>query len=236
MNYPRVLVAFPTSDKKKYCEEDFIKQITTLTYPLYDIFVVDNSEDPKEVKIWWENGIKAVHEPINGDFREELARHQNIIRDYFLRGDYDYLMMIESDVFTGECIIEKLIAHAEVHQAGAVTATYEIMKGEPTLCLTATSDLNRVRSEKLLPRAIGYKEMGKGVVKFKDFLKDADANLTATGIGCTLFHKEALQHVKFRTDLKVNARAFSDSFVFTDIEKIGYQCYIDSDLILEHRK
>lgn len=236
MNYPKILVAFPTSDKKKYCEEDFIKQITTFSYPIYDIFVVDNSKDPNKVKRWHENGIKAIHEPINGDFREELARHQNIIREYFLRGEYDYLFMLESDVFAGEAIIEKLVGYAETYQAGAVTATYEIMKGEPTLCLTATSDLNRVRSEKLMDRGLGYNEMGKGCISFKDFLKDNDARLTATGIGCTLFHKEALQHVKFRTDLKVNKNAFSDSFIFTDIEKIGYQCYIDSDLILDHRK
>ena len=43
MNYPKVLVSFPTSDKKDYCVDDFIKQIKNFTYPLYDIFVVDNS-------------------------------------------------------------------------------------------------------------------------------------------------------------------------------------------------
>ncbi len=236
MNYPKILVACPTAQAKDYCVEDFIEQITTFTYPLYDCFLIDNSKDKAHVEMFWENGIKAIHEPINGDFREELARHQNIIREYFLRGEYDYLMMIESDVFTGEAVIEKLVGYAETYQAGAVTATYEIMKGEPTLCLTATSDLNRVRSEKLMNRSLGYNEMGKGCISFKDFLKDKDARLTATGIGCTLFHKEALQHVKFRTDLKVNKNAFSDSFIFTDIEKIGYQCYIDSDLILDHIK
>jgi len=236
MNYQKVLVACPTAQAKDYCVDDFIKQITTFTYPLYDCFLIDNSEDKDHVKMFWEKGIKAIHEPINGDFREELARHQNIIREYFLRGEYDYLFMLESDVFAGEAIIEKLVGYAETYQAGAVTATYEIMKGEPTLCLTATSDLNRVRSEKLMDRGLGYNEMGKGCVSFKDFLKDNDARLTATGIGCVLFHREALQHVKFRTDLSVNKNAFSDSFIFTDLEKIGYSVMIDSDLICEHRK
>lgn len=236
MYTPKVLVACPTAQAKDYCVDDFIKQITTFTHPLYDCFLIDNSEDKDHVNMFWENGIKAIHEPIKGDFREELARHQNIIREYFLRGDYDYLLMLESDVFAGECIIEKLLAYSETYQAGAVTATYEIMKGEPTLCLTATSDLNRVRSEKLMQRSLGYNQMGKGCVSFKEFLSDPDARLTATGIGCTLFHKEALQHVKFRTDLKVNKNAFSDSFIFTDIEKIGYNVMIDSDIICEHRK
>jgi hypothetical protein len=96
----RVLISMPTADKKDYCVDEFINQIKTFTYPLYDIFVLDNSKDPKHVKKFWENGIKAVHEPVNGNFKEELARHQNIIRNYFLNGDYDYLLMLESDVFT----------------------------------------------------------------------------------------------------------------------------------------
>ena len=138
MYYPKILIAFPTSDKKDYCVDEFIQQIKSFTYPLYDIFVVDNSKDSKHVRKFWKEGIKAIHEPLKGDFREELARHQNIIKDYFLAGDYDYLMMIESDVFTGECILEKLVSYAEVYNAGVVTATYEIDRGEPTLCLTST--------------------------------------------------------------------------------------------------
>ncbi len=236
MNYPKILVAFPTSDKKMYCEDDFIKQIKTFTYPLYDIFVVDNSDNPNKVKRWHENGIKAIHEPIKGDFREELARHQNIIREYFLNSDCDYLMMIESDVFVGECMLENLVSHAEVSGAGAVTCTYEIMKGEPTLCLTATADNTAVRSEKLLDRSHGYDVMGQGVLPLKQLLVDSDAKITATGIGCTLFTREALELVRFRTDLKLNKNAFSDTFIFTDILKLGMEVLIDSDVICEHRK
>lgn len=236
MNYPKVLVSFPTSDKKDYCVDDFIKQIKNFTYPLYDIFVVDNSKDSKHVRKFWKEGIKAMHEPLKGNFREELARHQNIIRDYFLAGDYDYLMMIESDVFTGECILEKLVSYAEVYNAGAVTATYEIMRDEPTLCLTATVDSRFVRSEKLLNRSHGYEIMGQGCVELKKLLNDPDAKLTATGIGCTLFSREALECVNFRVDLDLNKRAFSDTFIFTDIERKGFRVLIDSNIICEHVK
>ena len=50
----RVLVAMPTADKKDYCVDEFIEQIKTFTYPLYDIFVLDNSKDPKHVQKFWE--------------------------------------------------------------------------------------------------------------------------------------------------------------------------------------
>tara|TARA_R110002012_G_scaffold152094_1_gene312022 strand:- start:2957 stop:3667 length:711 start_codon:yes stop_codon:yes gene_type:complete len=236
MNYPKVLISFPTSDKKDYCVDEFIQQIKSFTYPLYDIFVVDNSKDSKHVRKFWKEGIKAIHEPLKGDFREELARHQNIIKDYFLAGDYDYLMMIESDVFTGECILEKLVSYADVYNAGVVTATYEIDRGEPTLCLTSTVDSRLVRSEKLLDRSIGYEIMGQGVIPLRKLLSDPDAKLTATGIGCTLFSRFALQDVNFRVDLSLNKRAFSDTFIFTDIASKGYEILIDSNIICEHRK
>jgi len=236
MYYPKILIGFPTSDKKDYCVDEFIQQIKSFTYPLYDIFVVDNSKDSKHVRKFWKEGIKAVHEPLNGDFREELARHQNIIKDYFLNGDYDYLMMIESDVFTGECILEKLVSYAEVYNAGVVTATYEIDRGEPTLCLTSTVDSRLVRSEKLLERSIGYEIMGQGVIPLRKLLSDPDAKLTATGIGCTLFSRFALQDVNFRVDLSLNKRAFSDTFIFTDIASKGYEILIDSNIICKHVK
>jgi len=236
MNYPKVLISFPTSDKKDYCVDEFIQQIKSFTYPLYDIFVVDNSKDSKHVRKFWKEGIKAIHEPLKGDFREELARHQNIIKDYFLAGDYDYLMMIESDVFTGECILEKLVSYADVYNAGVVTATYEIDRGEPTLCLTSTVDSRLVRSEKLLDRSIGYEIMGQGVIPLRKLLSDPDAKLTATGVGCTLFSRFALQDVNFRVDLSLNKRAFSDTFIFTDIASKGYEILIDSNIICEHRK
>ena len=236
--YPKVLVSFPTSDKKDYCVDDFIKQIKTFTYPLYDIFIVDNSESPEHIKKFHREGIKAIHEPLNKkkDFREELARHQNIIREYFLNGGYDYLMMIESDVFTGECIIEKLVSYAEASNVGAVTCTYEINRGEPTLCLTSTTDFRGVRSEKMLERSHGYDIMGQGVVGLNELLVDPDARITATGIGCTLFSKEALNSVAFRVDLDLNKRAYSDTFIFTDIANKGFQVLIDSNIICEHRK
>jgi len=205
MNYPKILIGFPTSSAKDYCFEDFVKQITSFTYPLYDIFVVDNSKDKNHIKEFHKRGIKAVHEPINGDFREELARHQNIIREYFLNGDYDYLMMIESDVFTGECILEKLVSYA-------------------------------VRSEKILERSHGYDIMGQGVLPLNQLLVDPDAKITATGIGCTLFRREALELVYFRVDLDLNKRAFSDTFIYTDMQKLGFKILIDSNIICEHRK
>jgi hypothetical protein len=242
MHYPKILISCPTSDVKDYCVDDFITQIKTLTYPKYDMFILDNSKDAKHVEKFRSRGIKCTHEQFKGDFkkasgREELARHQNIIREYFLRSDCDYLLMIESDVFTGECIIETLLSHAEVYQSGIVTATYEIRKEEEdVLCLTSTVDSLGVRSEKLLTREHGYSVMGQGTIPLRQLLVDPDARITATGIGCTLFAREVMNNIPFRVNTDVSKTAYSDTYIFTDALKMGYEVLIASDIICEHRK
>ena len=237
MKQPKVLVGFPTAESKDYCLDDFAKQVNTLTYSNYDVFCIDNSPNPNHVAKLWDRGIKAIHEPIKGNFREELARHQNIIKNYALSYGYDYLMMIESDVFTGESIIENLIAFSEVYGAGIVTATYEIAKEDgEVLCLTSYDDRLRVRSEKILPRESAFEVLGQGELLFDLAIKDPDVKLCATGIGCTLFHADVLKEVDFRVDLKVNPAAFSDTYYFTDAMNKGFRVMLNSNLLVEHRK
>tara|TARA_B110000483_G_scaffold108703_1_gene132473 strand:- start:20982 stop:21704 length:723 start_codon:yes stop_codon:yes gene_type:complete len=238
----KVLISCPTAQAKDYCADEFIEQIKSFTYPLYDIFILDNSPDKNHVYKFWNNGIKAVHEPFNGNFkafsgREELARHQNIIRNYFLNGDYDYLLMIESDVFTGESIIENLVSYANVYNAGAVTVTYEIRKEEEeVLCLTSTVDQLGVRSEKLLNRSVGHDVMGQGTLPLNHLLNDTSAKITATGIGCTLFTRDVMENIEFRVDRKLSTTAYSDTYIFTDIKNAGYEVLINSNLICTHKK
>jgi len=78
--------------------------------------------------------------------------------------------------------------------------------------------------------------MGQGTLPLRHLLVDPDARITATGIGCTLFGREVLEQVEFRVDLDLNANAFSDTFIFTDAEKLGYKILINSNLICTHNK
>ena len=38
----KVLISCPTAQAKDYCVDEFIEQIKSFTYPLYDIFILDN--------------------------------------------------------------------------------------------------------------------------------------------------------------------------------------------------
>ena len=45
MNKPKILVGCPTSFHKEYALEQYAESIKALTYPNYDILLVDNSKD-----------------------------------------------------------------------------------------------------------------------------------------------------------------------------------------------
>ena len=69
-----------------------------------------------------------------------------------------------------------------------------------------------------------------------DFSKDVELLDSPAHGACTLFRREALELVRFRVDLNLNKSAFSDTFIFTDMQKFGFKILIDSNIVCEHRK
>ena len=131
---PKVLVACPTYDGKEYCFADWIKRVKSLTYPAFDVLVVDNSGD--DVFAWsWGDQIPITH--IVTDQRPELwleriCRSMQEIQRRFLAGSYQWWMNIESDVLPPANVIETLMDYG---RAGAdwVSHCYPTRSGSDTL-------------------------------------------------------------------------------------------------------
>jgi hypothetical protein len=48
---PKILIGAPTADLKNYCAKEWVENTKSILYPnSVDIFLADNSEDPKNVK------------------------------------------------------------------------------------------------------------------------------------------------------------------------------------------
>ena len=62
MNNPKILVAAPTYSIMKYCDERFLSRIKALTYPNYDILIVDNSRENSYFKEIQNQGINVIHD------------------------------------------------------------------------------------------------------------------------------------------------------------------------------
>lgn len=111
LQFPKILVACPTHEVKEYAFQRWINCVKNLTYPNYDIYVSDNSPNDDFMNHYKD---QIPMERIDTtDIESLMVKRLNYsyeaIRQQFLEGNYDRLMIIESDVITPPDIIETLI-------------------------------------------------------------------------------------------------------------------------------
>ncbi|MCD4666279.1 glycosyltransferase family 2 protein, partial [archaeon] len=112
MNYPKVLVGCPTSVHKDYCLNNYIEGLNKLTYPNFDILLVDNSDGDSYFKKIKEKNIPIVKLDLKDEIlRIKLAKSRNILRKKVLEKKYDYFLSLEQDVVPPKNIIERLLKH-----------------------------------------------------------------------------------------------------------------------------
>lgn len=229
----KILVSCPTSSYKDYCMKEYVNQIKGFTYPNYDTYIVDNSEDSKYVEKFWELGIDADHVTPGGSPVEYITLCQNIIRNKALEGGYSWLLMLESDNFVPRNIIEYLMGYGnEVH-----TFTYFINNGaETSLCLQGTpSKLGYKLGAKLPPESSFTMFQGK-VDLIENYKIGNDYELYASGLGCTFIHRSVLERIEFRIDKKAHRAAFSDTFFYQDLKRLGIPIVLDTTLLPTHKR
>ena len=135
-----ILIAGLTSDKKDYCLEIFLRQITSFTYPNYDTFLVDNSKNPLHLDEIWKWGIDATRVEPRGTAQEYLCESQNLIRDKVLYEGYEWLFLLDSDVFMPLNILDYLM----VKPSSVHSFVYFI---DPVLCEVGQGTNETIRME-----------------------------------------------------------------------------------------
>ncbi len=112
LNHPKILVACPNHIVKEYAFQTWIDNVKSLTYPNYDLLVVDNSPNDSDFIDRYKNQVPMQHIDTTG-IEELMILRLNLsyekIRLAFLAGDYERLMIIESDVITPVDILEKML-------------------------------------------------------------------------------------------------------------------------------
>ena len=88
-----VFIGSITDERKSSIKETFVNSINSLTYP-HDFKLIDTTD-------WWD---------IPTDI-ETIVKGRNQLRDYFLSGNYEYFLAVDSDVIIPPDSIERLISH-----------------------------------------------------------------------------------------------------------------------------
>ncbi len=112
LKLPKILVACPNHVVKEYAFRTWIDNVKSLTYPNYDILVVDNSPNDSDFMDRYKDQVPMKHIDTTG-IEELMVLRLNVsyeeIRKAFLAGNYERLMVIESDIITPKDIIERML-------------------------------------------------------------------------------------------------------------------------------
>ena len=126
MQQPKILVGCPTSDHKAYCLEPYIKAVTSLSYPDYDIMIVDNSKEDayhKRItellkKFAKDKQFKVIKDEYFENFKDRIVHSRNLIRDELIKNKYDCFLSLEQDVIPPKDVIERLLSHNKAIATG----------------------------------------------------------------------------------------------------------------------
>lgn len=197
----KVLVGTYLHKVKYYCIEDWLKNVKRLMekFPDSDLLVVDNS-DEKESPSWLRHKMDSVFgknkhtmlwiDTIGKHSRFKQTESQKVLWDFALKGKYEKLFVLESDVFPrDEFTIQKLYNA----QKPIVSGVYPLWTDKKdhsrdVLCLMGfglNSELKRFWYHRFLfERAI--KSIGdKSLIK-----------IYACGLGCVMIDKTVLENIK----------------------------------------
>jgi glycosyltransferase involved in cell wall biosynthesis len=228
LSLPKVLVFTVTYEGKDYCLNDFIENIQKFTYKNFEHIFVDNTNDNGEytakLKAKLEPlGVTVYHVERGANSREALARSQNFARDIFLKGDYDYLMSLESDIFPRPNVIDTLVFHGFNVITGLYMLGFE-KDGTRMPCIT-----------------LDWKNPATGTVgtqllaldQFLDYMDKGVKEVAAGGMGCCLMYRSIVEKVPFT--FIPGHKGHSDVFWFNDARKLGEMIAVDTSLFCEHK-
>jgi len=216
----KVLVGCPHSDIKNYALDDYLSMITKLTYSNYDVLIVDNSKDNKNTVKIRKSGIPCLHvKPKHKSNQAYIAESQELLRLAAIKGGYDFLIFIESDIRVQSDIIERLLSH----QKQVVSAPYFINHGHESHIMLQQIEKNGDAVRFTLNEDNGY-----DILSIDGKLK----KVYACGFGCIAIHKSVLEKIKFRW--VEGADTHADSIFAADLNYMQIPMYLDTQILCDH--
>ena len=220
MDLPKVLVGAPVCDLYEYCFDKFINNIKNLTYPNYEILLVDNSKEEKfynKIKLLNIKVIRMLHYE---KMRDRVTNAHNKLREHALKENYDYLLILDQDIIPPKNVIEKLI----FHNKDAISALYfghHDVNGENLIMPFAWSFMEK----KGFWGIVGY-------INDQAIQSDNLIEIAFAGMGCILLNKKVLEKIKFRYD--PNIEAWDDRWLGYDLSKEGFKFYLYPKVVCKH--
>jgi hypothetical protein len=217
---PKILICCPVHSRKAYCIERWVKHVRSLSYPNFDLYLVDNSDTPA-FSFWvMENlGVECDYFQAPKGMRSvaRMAVCNEACRKRAIDGNYDYMLSLECDIFPPLDIIEQLLAH----NVPAVSAAYFIGEGEGQFPV-------RAAIEKSFGTTTNRHVSGlESYLNTTGLLEPVEQN----GIGCLLLHRDLFGFAYYTVK---DSPSHADSHFHWALQQAGVQVYLDTSIICEH--
>ena len=256
MKLPKVLIAAPTSSRHSHLMDEWLSHLDKLTYPNFEVCLVDTTPDKGEYlkflkKKKLSKPIKFLRHPWN--YKKEhilqlLADAREIIRKYFLKGDFDTLLFLDDDIFIPKNSLQKLLSrnkdcvgfyvhiYDKLHRKPCVLKSGEIFltsKGSSNLFTFAEINAYKRFVKKFKEKTLSKEEKYLVDYIIKDKIKPELVKVYAIGIGCLMIQRKVLEKVPFRTHPTFILG--EDIWFFAECNDKGFEFWLDSTVRAKHK-
>ncbi|MFH1072185.1 MAG: glycosyltransferase family 2 protein [Nanoarchaeota archaeon] len=220
---PHVLVGCPTSDYHDYCVKEYLAAVKSLSYPHYDILIIDNSKDKTHGKVFEQAGIPVQRFEFVDSAKERIIGSRNLLRKHVLDNGYDYFFSLEADVIPPKDVIERLLEDQKEVVSGIYYKTHDLVPQGTIDIPLAYLHVGEQKWARL--RNLGKSEIASGQL----------FQLAYCGLGCILIKRSVLEKFEFRFKIAGKGLGgFDDIWFGTDCELQGIPIFADTRIICQH--
>ena len=229
---PKVLVGITTYEAKDYMFDHCINAVRNFDYDNFDYVVVDNTKTINYFLKLKRRGHKNLYRVERGaSSREALTKSQNKIRQLFLEGDYDYLLMVESDLLPPKDTIERLLGYGKSVVGSLYFIGDEAYK-IPCIFLddvtvggfTGTRGVGIIRKEN---------KQYRNPAEIDEWVYQGLKKCHGCGFGSTLIRRDVVEKYVFWTDERMDNK-HSDVYFYLDLSRDNIPVYVDTSVIVPH--
>ncbi len=228
--YPKVLVGCPTSSHKEYCIEEYWERLKNLTYPNYDVLLVDNSKDDVYFEKLKKMNIPVIKSKYFDFAKDRIIFSRNIIRQKVIDGDYDYFLSLEQDVIPPRGLIERLLWRNKDVVSGLVFHLVPKVdkNGKKYLLQIPMLGRNVDNTDKI------------SMFRTEQVLSSGSlVEIDYASMGCLLIKNNILDKIKFRYEEygsdDVDNVIWDDFCFCRDARKLGYSLFADLGVRCKHQ-
>ena len=243
MATPKVLIGCPTFKGKEYCINKYLNGLVKIDYDQKFFMLVDNSKDDEYIKLLKSKGITAIkgkHYP--GNPQKSVYESRNILRDRFLKGDFEYFLSLEQDVVIPFDGLKKLLENNKRVCSGVYYALTET-NNKPALVPMAFTNVSKEWMEKVKKDPKTYKDQYAQLKKhgfdpekvmrrltFNEVAEKQIMEVKRVGLGCMLIHRDVMEKIEFRD----NPNGYDDMTFCSDVLKNKWKIFLDTSVKCQH--